>query len=309
MLKNKAGVMLTPALLLFIITGVILSVLELGMRNIEAKMIEDAVARLCIEANLRLPDDVIAAIHAAEENEPWQSARRSLALLSENVRLAREKTLPVCQDTGMACVFLKVGQDAHIDGDLNEAVNAGVRRGYCDGYLRKSVVCDPLRRVNTEDNTPALLTVELVPGDNVNITVMPKGFGSENMSSLKMLKPADGVDGVKKFVLDTVETAGANPCPPIIVGVGIGGSFDKAALLAKHALLRRLDEPNRDEYYAGLERELLESINALGIGPQGFGGKTTALGVAIETMPTHVAGLPVAVNISCHATRRASCEI
>lgn len=279
------------------------------MRNIDAKAIEDAVARLCIEANLRLPDDVIAAIKAAENNEPWANARRSLSLLSENVRLAEEKTLPVCQDTGMACVFLRIGQDVHIEGDLTCAVNAGVRRGYGEGYLRKSVVRDPLRRVNTEDNTPALLSVELTAGDKIGVTVMPKGFGSENMSALKMLKPADGVEGVKKFVLDTVEAAGANPCPPIIVGVGIGGSFDKAAYLAKHALLRRLDEKNPDEFYAELESELLERINALGIGPQGFGGKTTALGVAIETMPTHVAGLPVAVNISCHATRRASCEI
>ena len=279
------------------------------MRNIDAKLIEDTVARLCIEANLRLPDDVVSAIECAEIEEPWDGAKRILSLLGENVRRAAEKMLPVCQDTGMACVFLELGQDVHIDGDLEEAVNNGVRRGYGEGYLRKSVVCDPLRRINTGDNTPALLSVKLVPGESLRITVMPKGFGSENMSALKMLKPADGVEGVKRFVLETVEKAGANPCPPIIVGVGIGGSFDKAAYLAKHALLRPLDKPNRDEYYAALEKELPDKINAHGIGPQGFGGKTTALAVLIESMPTHVAGLPVAVNISCHATRRKSASL
>ncbi len=279
------------------------------MRSIDSKVIEDTVARLCIEANLRLPPDVINAIERAEKAEPWDGAKRILSLLGDNVRIASEKTLPVCQDTGMACVFVELGQDVHIDGDFEEAVNNGVRRGYGEGYLRKSVVCDPLRRVNTGDNTPALLTVKLTRGDKMRITVMPKGFGSENMSALKMLKPADGVEGVKNFVLDTVEKAGANPCPPIIVGVGIGGSFDKAAYLAKHALLRPVDEPNPDEYYAALESELLDKINALGIGPQGFGGKTTALAVLIEAMPTHVAGLPVAVNISCHATRRASASL
>lgn len=279
------------------------------MRNIDAKVIEDTVARLCIEANLRLPPDVINAIERAEKAEPWDGAKRILSLLGDNVRIASEKTLPVCQDTGMACVFVELGQDVHIEGDFEQAVNNGVRRGYGEGYLRKSVVCDPLRRVNTGDNTPALVTVKLTRGDKMRITVMPKGFGSENMSALKMLKPADGVEGVKSFVLDTVEKAGANPCPPIIVGVGIGGSFDKAAYLAKHALLRPVDEPNPDEYYAALESELLDKINALGIGPQGFGGKTTALAVLIEAMPTHVAGLPVAVNISCHATRRASASL
>jgi len=279
------------------------------MRNIDAKVIEDTVARLCIEANLRLPPDVINAIERAEKAEPWDGAKRILSLLGDNVRIASEKTLPVCQDTGMACVFVELGQDVHIEGDFEQAVNNGVRRGYGEGYLRKSVVCDPLRRVNTGDNTPALVTVKLTRGDKMRITVMPKGFGSENMSALKMLKPADGGEGVRNFVLDTVEKAGANPCPPIIVGVGIGGSFDKAACLAKHALLRPVDEPNPDEYYAALERELLDKINALGIGPQGFGGKTTALAVLIEAMPTHVAGLPVAVNISCHATRRASASL
>ncbi len=279
------------------------------MRSIDSKVIEDTVARLCIEANLRLPPDVINAIERAEKAEPWDGAKRILSLLGDNVRIASEKTLPVCQDTGMACVFVELGQDVHIEGDFEQAVNNGVRRGYGEGYLRKSVGCDPLCRVNTGDNTPALVTVKLTRGDKMRITVMPKGFGSENMSALKMLKPADGVDGVKNFVLETVEKAGANPCPPIIVGVGIGGSFDKAAYLAKHALLRPVNEPNPDEYYAALERELLDKINALGIGPQGFGGKTTALAVLIEAMPTHVAGLPVAVNISCHATRRASASL
>lgn len=256
---------------------------------------------------MRLPADVISAIEGAQSAEPFAQAKHVLSLLGDNVRLASERALPVCQDTGMACVFIRLGQDVHIEGDLNDAVNCGVRRGYGEGYLRKSVVSDPLRRVNTDDNTPAVLNVELIPGEEVHITVMPKGFGSENMSALKMLKPADGVEGVEQFVVETVERAGANPCPPIVVGVGIGGTFDRAAAMAKHALLRPVDKPNPDEYYAGLEARLLSKINALGIGPQGFGGKTTALAVLIEAGPTHVAGLPVAVNISCHATRRASC--
>lgn len=277
------------------------------MKVISAKLIEDAVARLCIEANMRLPADVISAIEGAQSAEPFAQAKHVLSLLGDNVRLASERALPVCQDTGMACVFIRLGQDVHIEGDLNDAVNCGVRRGYGEGYLRKSVVSDPLRRVNTDDNTPAVLNVELIPGEQVHITVMPKGFGSENMSALKMLKPADGVEGVERFIIETVERAGANPCPPIVVGVGIGGTFDRAAAMAKHALLRPVDKPNPDEYYAELEARLLSKINALGIGPQGFGGKTTALAVLIEAGPTHVAGLPVAVNISCHATRRASC--
>ena len=204
---------------------------------------------------------------------------------------------------------MELGQEVHIEGDFRAAIDEGVRRGYTDGYLRKSVVADPLRRVNTEDNTPAALSLELVPGDRLRLTVVPKGFGSENMSRLAMLKPADGIEGIKRFVLDTVSAAGPNPCPPIIVGVGIGGTFDKVAALAKHALLRPIDQPNPDPYYAALEAELLQEINCLGIGPQGFGGRTTALGLCIETMPTHVAGLPVAINISCHVTRRASGEL
>ena len=204
---------------------------------------------------------------------------------------------------------MEIGQDVHISGDLYAAVNEGVARGYTGGFLRKSVVADPLRRLNTGDNTPALITVDIVPGDRLRLTVAPKGFGSENMSRLAMLKPADGAEGVKNFVVETVKLAGANPCPPVILGVGIGGSFDKVAQLAKHALLRPVDRPNGDEYYAAMERELLERINSLGIGPQGFGGRTTALGVNIEVMPTHVAGLPVAVNVSCHVTRRAGCVL
>lgn len=279
------------------------------MRTINADLIRETVAKLCIKANRELPSDVLEAIKRAEVTEPWPEAKRILGLLSENVALANDKCLPICQDTGMACVFVELGQDVHIEGDFETAVNDGVRLGYEEGLLRKSVVGDPLLRVNTGDNTPALISLHLVPGDKIRISVMPKGFGSENMSALKMLKPSDGVEGVKRFVLDTVTAAGANPCPPIVVGVGIGGSFDKSANLAKKALLRPLDERNADEYYAELEVELLAAINASGIGPQGFGGRTTALALAIETMPTHVAGLPVAVNISCHATRRAVAEL
>ena len=279
------------------------------MRIIRAEEITNAVAELCIRANTVLPEDVRAALERAYAAEPWPTAKHSLKLLLDNLSLAKEKSLPVCQDTGLACVFLELGQEVYIDGPLEDAVNAGIRRGYGDGYLRKSAVGDPLRRVNTEDNTPGFLTVHLVPGSGCKITVMPKGFGSENMSRIAMLQPAEGVEGVKRFVLDTVRAAGPNPCPPIVVGVGIGGTFDKCAALAKSALLRPLDQPNPDPYYAALERELLEKINALGIGPQGFGGRTTALGLAIETAATHVAGLPVAVNINCHVTRRASAEL
>ena len=275
------------------------------MRELSAEIIRGEVSRLCREANLRLPDDISCALREAQRTEPWPVAKDTLDVLCDNMCAAKESGLPVCQDTGMACVFLEIGQDVHITGDLYSAINAGVADGSVEGYLRKSVVADPLRRVNTENNTPALITVDLVPGDKVKLTVAPKGFGSENMSRLKMLKPADGAEGVKDFVIETVKLAGANPCPPVILGVGIGGSFDKVAQLAKHALLRPIDQPNPDEYYAAMERELLERINALGIGPQGFGGRTTALGVNIETMPTHVAGLPVAVNVSCHVTRRA----
>ena len=276
------------------------------MREIRASHITDTVARLCVEANRQLPQDVRSRICAAYADEPWPIAKEVLGRILENADIAAERLQPICQDTGMACVFVELGQEVHIAGDLNEAIHAGVRRGYTDGFLRKSVVRDPLDRVNTGDNTPAMIYYEIVPGDRLKLTVAPKGFGSENMSRLAMLKPADGVEGVKKFVLDTVEQAGANPCPPIVLGIGIGGSFDHCAALAKKALLRPLDEPNADPYYAALEKELLDAINATGFGPQGFGGATTCLGVAIEQKPTHVACLPVAVNISCHVTRRAS---
>ena len=273
------------------------------MRTIHASLLTDTIASLCVETNCRLPEDMRRSIENARSREKWDTARGILDKIIENYNIADEKFVPICQDTGVCCVFLKIGTDVHIEGDLIEAVNEGVRRGYRDGYLRKSVVGDPLRRVNTGDNTPAMLYTELVPGDKLELTVAPKGFGSENMSKLAMLKPSDGVEGVKDFVVKTVEEAGPNPCPPIVVGVGIGGTFDKAALLAKKALMRSTDERNKDEYYAALEAELLDRINALGIGPQGFGGRTTALAVNIETMPTHIAGLPVAVNISCHVTR------
>ena len=279
------------------------------MREIKAAAVTEAVAALCIEANAHLPADVEAALAAARAAEPWPLAKHTLGLLEKNLEMADQCALPICQDTGMAVVFAEVGQEVHIDGDFEAAVNEGVRRGYGEGYLRKSIVGDPLRRVNTGDNTPAALHLRLVPGDKLRLTVAPKGFGSENMSRLAMLRPADGLEGVERFVLETVRLAGPNPCPPMVLGVGIGGSFDGVALLAKQALLRPLDKPNPDEYYAKLEKKLLAEVNSLGIGPQGFGGKTTALGLAIEAAPTHVAGLPVAVNVSCHATRRASAEL
>ena len=273
------------------------------MRNISAQCITDTVKRLCIEANCHLSGDMKACIADFYDREPWPQAKEILERIIENYQIADEKRQPICQDTGVACVFLKIGQDVHIQGDLTEAVNEGVRQGYGEGYLRKSVVRDPLDRVNTGDNTPAMLYTELVPGDKIEITVAPKGFGSENMSQIKMLRPSDGVEGVKNFVVKAVEEAGPNPCPPIVVGVGIGGTFDKAAYLAKKALLRPVDQRNAAPFYAALEQELLEKINALGIGPQGFGGMTTALAVNIEQYPTHIAGLPVAVNINCHVTR------
>ena len=279
------------------------------MKTIPASRIADTVATLCIQANTQLPADVKAALDAAQAAELWPLAKTTLGLLQKNLVVAAEQNLPICQDTGMACVFVELGQQVQIEGDLEQAVNEGVRRGYGEGYLRKSITGDPLKRCNTDDNTPAFLSLHLVPGDEVKITVAPKGAGSENMSRLAMLKPADGVEGVKNFILDTVRQAGSNPCPPIVLGVGIGGSFDKCAYLAKKALLRPLDEPNADPYYAALERQLLDEINAMGIGPQGFGGKTTCLGVSIEKMATHVACLPVAVNISCHVTRRASAKL
>ena len=273
------------------------------MREIDALIITDTVKRLCIEANCHLSEDIKSCIANAHKNEPWPGAKEILGHIIENYEIAENENKPICQDTGVACVFLKIGQDVHINGDITDAVNEGVRQGYTEGYLRKSVVKDPLNRVNTGDNTPAMIYFELVKGDKVEITVAPKGFGSENMSKIAMLRPSDGLAGVKEFVKSTVLEAGPNPCPPIVVGVGIGGTFDKAAELAKKALLRPADSSNENEFYANLEKELLEEINALGIGPQGFGGKATALAVNIEYFPTHIAGLPVAVNINCHVTR------
>ena len=274
------------------------------MRELDVSVVRDTVARLCIEANTHLPEDVKHAIRDFQNREDWAIARNVLDNIVENFHIADAEHVPICQDTGMACVFLEVGQEVHfVGGGLYDAVNEGVKKGYGEGYLRKSVVADPIRRGNTGDNTPAMIHTDIVPGDRVTITVGPKGFGSENMSAIKMLKPSDGLEGVKKFVLDTVEAAGPNPCPPMVVGVGIGGTFEKAAFLAKKALMRPLDVRNPDPWYAELERELLEKINGLGIGPQGFGGLTTALGLNIEVLPTHIAGMPCAVNIGCHATR------
>lgn len=274
------------------------------MREIDVKVIENKISELCIEANHHLGCDVKSCISKMSEEETWPVAGEILGSIAENIRIAEEGVFPLCQDTGMACVFLEIGQEVHLTGGcLEDAVNEGVRRGYADGYLRKSVVADPLRRINTGDNTPAHIHTEITAGDKVKITVAPKGFGSENMSRIKMLPPSAGEKGVKDFIVETVEAAGANPCPPIIVGVGIGGTFDKAALMAKKALLMPVDKANEDPYYAEMEQELLDRINSLGIGPQGFGGRTTALAVNILTYPTHIAGLPVAVNINCHVSR------
>ena len=276
------------------------------MKEIKAEQITQVVRDLCIEANCHLPKDVQEAITTCKACEPFPIAQTILGKIEENFNIADQDNVPICQDTGLACVFLEIGQDVHIEGDLKAAVNEGVRRGYVEGYLRKSCVKDPFDRVNTGDNTPAVLYVDVVPGDEVHITVAPKGFGSENMSQIKMLKPSDGLQGVKDFIVKVVEEAGPNPCPPIVVGVGVGGTFDKAAYLAKKALMRPVVERNANPFYADLEKEMLEKVNALGSGPQGFGGQTTALAVNIEALPTHIAGLPCAVNINCHVTRHKS---
>ena len=275
------------------------------MREIQANAITASVAALCVKACTELPDDVKERIYTARKEETWQTAQDILNVIIENFE--SNGPIPLCQDTGMACVFLEIGQDVHItNGNLCDAVHAGVAKGYTEGLLRKSVVGDPLERVNTGDNTPAMIYTDIVPGSKIKITVAPKGFGSENMSRVAMLKPADGVEGVRKFVLETVENAGPNACPPMSIGVGIGGTFDKAAYLAKKALLRDMNKHNENPYYACLEMELLEEINRLGIGPQGLGGKTTAISLSIETMATHIAGLPCAVNINCHSARHAT---
>ena len=280
------------------------------MREINVKEITAAVKKLCIDANYYLSSDVREKLNSAREKEEWKIAKGILDNIIENADIAKNEKMPMCQDTGMACIFVEIGQDVHITGGLlEEAINKGVAEGYSEGYLRKSVVKDPLDRVNTGDNTPAVIYYDIVKGDKIKITVAPKGFGSENMSAIKMLKPADGLEGVKEFILKVVKEAGPNPCPPIVVGVGIGGTFDRAAMLAKKALLRPLNVLNTNEFYANLEDELVQEINKMGIGPQGFGGMTTSLGVNIETYPTHIAGLPVAVNINCHATRHAEIEL
>ncbi len=274
------------------------------MRQIDAKLITKEVRRMVMEANYFLPDETVKKLTDARDGEGWELASSTLDKIIVNAEIAEDEEVPMCQDTGMIVAFVEIGQDVQVvNGYIGDAINEGVRQGYEDGYLRKSVVADPLDRVNTKDNTPAVIHYEIVAGDKIKISVAPKGFGSENMSRIAMLKPAEGLQGVKDFVLETVEMAGPNPCPPIVVGVGIGGTFEKAAQLAKKSLLREVDSHSEDQFYADLEKELLEEVNALGIGPQGYGGETTALGVLIETYPTHIAGLPVAVNIQCHATR------
>ena len=280
------------------------------MRELSVDRIEEAVRALCIEANRHLPADVCRAVCAAEERETDPLPKGIMGDLRRNIDAAEALRLPVCQDTGMAVVFAQVGQEVHLTGGLlREAVDRGVSRGYTEGLLRCSVVGDPLRRVNTGDNTPAVLHTFLTAGDKVTLTVAPKGFGSENMSKMKMFTPAAGREEILQFIVETAQMAGSNPCPPMVLGVGIGGGFELCALLAKKALCRPLDEPHADSFYREMEAEALERVNALGVGPQGFGGVTTALKVAIETYPTHIAGLPVAVNVGCHVTRHASCVL
>nr|WP_315023083.1 fumarate hydratase [uncultured Aminipila sp.] len=274
------------------------------MREINVSHITKAIAEMAIDTNHNLSSDVCERISDCSHNEKWPVAKDILENIEENIKIAKEGVFPLCQDTGMACVFLEIGQDVHlIGGNIEDAVNEGVRKGYTEGYLRKSVVRDPIRRGNTGDNTPAHIHYDIVAGDKVKIIFAPKGFGSENMSQIKMFPPAAGEAGVKDFIVQVVKDAGANPCPPIVVGVGIGGTFDRAALMAKEALLIPFDKENEEEYYRDMEEELLTRINALGIGPQGLGGKTTALSVKIKTFPTHIAGMPVAVNINCHVSR------
>lgn len=274
------------------------------MREVNVSIITDNIKEMCIEANHFLTDDMKNVFENAVKNEESALGKQVLVQLEENLKVAGEDMIPICQDTGMAVVFINVGQDVHLTGgDITDAINEGVRRGYVDGYLRKSVVKDPIYRENTKDNTPAVIHFNIVPGDKVDITVAPKGFGSENMSRVFMLKPADGIEGVKEAILTAVKDAGPNACPPMVVGVGIGGTFEKCAYLAKKALTRDLNEESPVEYVRDLEKEMLEKINKLGIGPGGLGGTQTALAINIETYPTHIAGLPVAVNICCHVNR------
>ncbi len=273
------------------------------MREVKAQIITDIVAELCVSANKALPDSVNKAVKAAAEAETNTLAKSILCDIEKNSEKAKELDIPICQDTGMAVVFAEIGQEVHINGNFEEAVNEGVRKGYDKGLLRKSVVKDPLCRVNTNDNTPAVIHTRLVSGDKIKLTVAPKGFGSENMSGVRMLTPADSREGVIEAVLEIVKKASSNPCPPMVIGVGIGSDFEGCALLSKKALCRDLDVKNKNPFYSEMERELLHRINLLNIGPQGFGGKTTAIGVNIETAPTHIAGLPVAVNVGCYVTR------
>lgn len=276
------------------------------MRRINVETITQNIKEMCIEANHFLSPDMKKVFDEAAASEESPLGRQILGQLEENLCIAGEEMIPICQDTGMAVVFIKVGQDVHlIGGSLTDAINEGVRQGYVDGYLRKSVVKDPIYRENTKDNTPAIIHYEIVEGEQVEITVAPKGFGSENMSRIFMLKPADGIEGVKDAILTAVWDAGPNACPPMVVGVGIGGTFEKCAEMAKHALTRNLEEESPVEYVRDLEKEMLETINNLGIGPGGLGGRTTALAVNIETYPTHIAGLPVGINICCHVNRHA----
>ena len=274
------------------------------MREIDVKMISDNVAEMCIEANYYLSEDMKSCLNNAVESETGELGKKVLNSLKENLDIAANDMIPICQDTGMAVVFIKVGQDVHLTGgNIEEAINNGVHKGYVDGYLRKSVVKDPIYRENTKDNTPAIIHYSIVQGDKVEITLAPKGFGSENMSKVYMLKPADGIEGVKNAILSAVKDAGPNACPPMVIGVGIGGDFEKAAIMSKQALTRNVNEHSDKEYVRELEKEMLEKINSLGIGPGGLGGKNTALAVNINTYPTHIAGLPVAVNICCHVNR------
>ena len=274
------------------------------MREVSTEKITKNIKEMCIEANYTLSDDVKNKIINSAAVEESEIGKKILNQLEENMNIADSDNIPICQDTGMAVIFIKIGQDVHITGgNLEDAINQGVREGYIEGYLRKSVVKDPIIRENTKDNTPAVIHYEIIPGDKIEITVAPKGFGSENMSRVCMLKPADGIEGVKNAVIETVKLAGPNACPPVVVGVGVGGTFEKCALLAKKALIRDIDSENSIEYVAELEKELLNEINKLNIGPGGLGGKVTALGVNIETYPTHIAGLPVAVNMCCHVNR------
>lgn len=274
------------------------------MREIDVKLLTDTVADMCKEANYFLGEDLISAFRKGMAEEVSPVGKEVFKQLLENARIAGEEEVPICQDTGFAVLFVELGQDVHLTGgDLNEALHEGVRRGYTDGYLRKSIVKDPLNRINTGDNTPPVVYIEIVPGDKIKLILAPKGGGSENMSAVKMLTPSQGAKGLVDFVVDTVSQAGANPCPPLVIGVGFGGTFEKVAYLAKKALLRHLGRANTNPFYAALEKEMLEKINKTGIGPQGYGGRFTALAVHIEVFPCHIAGMPAAVNINCHASR------